>query len=185
LHGLLADDPADLARREALAAQEFGIAPSPEAAKPFAKSVTPTPIILLGKKGLFDSSDSPSDSTGAIGTGRYIELVNSKIGIYDLSLNLLKQDTLTSLFAESGAHNFDPQIIWDPTTNRFYYGTKYRRHVPPGRRYLPLGGLSGSHTRSEISDDWAGRNHLGTSMWTVPCASGNRSWRTWNWKSQD
>ena len=46
--------------------------------------------------------------TGAIGTGRYIELVNSKIGIYDLSLNLLKQDTLDNLFARLEA-SFDAQ----------------------------------------------------------------------------
>jgi hypothetical protein len=121
LHGPLSNDPAELARLKALAAQELGIAASPEAAKPLPQSVTSAPVILLGKNGVFETDLSPSDSTGAIGTGRYIELVNARIGIYDLSLNLLKQDTLTNLFADSGAFNFDVQIIWDPTTNRFYY----------------------------------------------------------------
>src|SRR5215471_3476475 len=151
LHGPLANDPADLARRKALAAQEFGIAPSPEAAKPRPTSVTPMPVILLGKNGLFDSSGSPSDSTGAIGTRRYIELVNSKIGIYDLSLNLLKQDTLTSLFAESGANNFDPQIIWDPTTNRFYYAGDSVFSTSDNRWAV---GFSKTATPNNATTDW-------------------------------
>src|SRR5215831_3261336 len=66
LHGPLAKDPVDLARRKAWAAQEFGVAPPPEAAKPRLESVTPTPTILLGKTGVFDSTVAPSDSTGAI-----------------------------------------------------------------------------------------------------------------------
>jgi hypothetical protein len=121
LHGPLPSDPANLARRKALAAQKFGIAASTEAAQSLSESVVRQPSILLGKKGVFENDVSPSDSTGAIGTRRYIELVNSQIGIYDVNLNLLNQDTLSNLFAESNASNFDPQVIWDATTNRFYY----------------------------------------------------------------
>jgi hypothetical protein len=151
LHGPLPSDPAELALLKAEAAQEFGITSPEEAANPRPEAVTPTPTILLGKNGLSDSSGSPSDSTGAIGTGRYIELINSKIGIYDLSLNLLKQDTLTSLFAEIGAHNFDPQIIWDPTTNRFYYAGDAVFSTSDNRLAL---GFSKTATPSNATTDW-------------------------------
>jgi hypothetical protein len=150
LHGPLANDAADLARRKALAAQELGIAPSVEVT-PVPKSVTPTPIILLAKNGISDNSGTPSDSTGAIGTGRYIELVNSQIGIYDTSLNLLKRDTLTNLFAESGAHNFDPQIIWDPTTQRFYYAGDAVFSTSDNRWAV---GFSKTATPSNATTDW-------------------------------
>jgi hypothetical protein len=47
--------------------------------------------------------------------------VNSKVGIYNTSLSLLNSDTLNNFWGESGADVFDPQIMWDATTNRFYY----------------------------------------------------------------
>jgi hypothetical protein len=121
-YGPLSNDPAQLARRKALAAQKFGIAPSPEAAKPVTTSLTAAPQVLLRKKGVFDpTSAPPNDPTGAIGTKRYVELVNSQIGIYDTSLNLINQDTLDNLFGTAGAHNFSGQVIWDAATRRFYY----------------------------------------------------------------
>jgi len=65
---------------------------------------------------------SPSDSTGAIGPGSYIEMVNLEIGIYSRS-TLAASDaaTLGSLTGQPDGSLSDPQIIWDPATNRFYY----------------------------------------------------------------
>lgn len=72
-------------------------------------------------EGKFDTAGTPPDTTGATGTKRYIQLVNSKIGIYDRSkATPLSSNTLKSL-AGFTADTFDPQIIWDSTTNRFYY----------------------------------------------------------------
>ncbi len=65
---------------------------------------------------------TPSDSTGAIGTTRYVELVNQKFGIYNRSGNLLSGDTLNTLANRpSTDFLFDVQVQWDPVTNRFYY----------------------------------------------------------------
>ena len=113
--GPLLDDPVMVAKRKALAAAEAGQAELQPSA------VTPTPTVLLGKNGIFDPGHSPSDSTGAIGTKRYVEVVNSKVGIYDVNLKLIKQDTLTNWWSEPGASVFDPQVMWDPGTSRFYY----------------------------------------------------------------
>ena len=87
---------------------------------PVPLSVSPTPTILESAEGIHQEDVTPSDSTGAIGTTRYIEVVNSMVGIYDRNLNLIADDTLNTWWDTNG-NSFDPQVIWDPTTKRFYY----------------------------------------------------------------
>jgi hypothetical protein len=74
-------------------------------------------------EGVRDTNSGPSDSTSAIGTTRFIELVNRQFAIYNRTSNTpLSQGNLNTLVGEPSTSNvFDPQIIWDPTTNRFYY----------------------------------------------------------------
>jgi hypothetical protein len=74
---------------------------------------------------------TPSDSTGAIGPTRYIELINIRYAIYDRTSNRpINTGTLNELVGEppppppgekKGVKVFDPQITWDSTTRRFYY----------------------------------------------------------------
>jgi hypothetical protein len=74
---------------------------------------------------------TPSDSTGAIGPTRYIELINVRYAIYGRTSNRpINTGTLNDLVGEppppppgekKGVVVFDPQIIWDPSTRRFYY----------------------------------------------------------------
>ena len=45
------------------------------------------PVALRSWKGVYDTSVSPSDSTGAIGPTRYVELVNDQFAIYDRTNN--------------------------------------------------------------------------------------------------
>ena len=72
-------------------------------------------------EGVFDTAVGPSDSTGAIGPTRYIELVNRKFAIYNRTSNTpISSGSLGSLVG-SIANVFDPQVIWDPSTKRFYY----------------------------------------------------------------
>jgi hypothetical protein len=79
------------------------------------------PVTIRGWDGLVDPNSAPSDSTSAVGTTRYIELVNRKFAIYNKTTNTpISQGTLGTLGASPG-NVFDPQIIWDPQTNRFYY----------------------------------------------------------------
>jgi hypothetical protein len=74
-------------------------------------------------EGIRDTSSGPSDSTSAIGTTRFIELVNTRYAIYNRTSNTpINQGTLNTLVGEPATNSvFDPQVIWDPTTNRFYY----------------------------------------------------------------
>jgi hypothetical protein len=75
-----------------------------------------------GLPGLTGDS-SPPDTTGAIGPSSFIQLVNSKLGIFDRTTGaLVSSGTLNDLAnISSSVNSFDPQIIWDPSTNRFYY----------------------------------------------------------------
>ncbi|MCI0465877.1 MAG: hypothetical protein L0Y57_02555 [Beijerinckiaceae bacterium] len=66
---------------------------------------------------------SPPDTTGAIGTTRYIQLVNTEAGIFNRANGaLLAKGTLNQLAGlDPEIVSFDPQIIWDGQTDRFYY----------------------------------------------------------------
>ncbi|HET7478985.1 MAG TPA: hypothetical protein VFJ72_05650, partial [Rubrobacteraceae bacterium] len=89
---------------------------------PFAPA-SAAPTSFRSWQGARDAGGAPSDSTGAIGPGRYVELVNSRYAIYNRTSNVpINQGSLNDLVGAAALESvFDPQIIWDPTTNRFYY----------------------------------------------------------------
>jgi hypothetical protein len=79
------------------------------------------PVMVRGWDGVVDPTAAPSDSTGSVGSMRFIELVNSKFAIYNKTTNVpTSTGTLNTLAGGSGTV-FDPQIMWDAQTNRFYY----------------------------------------------------------------
>jgi hypothetical protein len=94
-------------------------------AAPAAPAAPKAPAVQGGHNfgGQFDSGVTPSDSTGSIGTTRYIQTVNRKFAIYNRSTNaLINTGTLNQLAnAASGVSTFDPQIMWDPQTTKFFY----------------------------------------------------------------
>jgi hypothetical protein len=84
------------------------------------------PAFLRNWAGQRDTTAAPSDSTGAIGTTRYIELVNARAAVYSRTSNTPTASgsllQLTGCATAGCTDNvFDPQIIWDPGTNRFFY----------------------------------------------------------------
>jgi hypothetical protein len=79
-----------------------------------------------------DPNVTPPDTTGAIGPSRYIELVNDRFGIYDRNGNVVSQGGLRGLAGANTDCVTDPQIIWDPQTNRFYYVVlEFSHFFPP------------------------------------------------------
>jgi hypothetical protein len=82
-----------------------------------------TPTVLLNQPGKTDTTDTPPDTTGAIGTKRFVQLVNRRVGIYDHDDGtLVRSGSLNKLAGlASGVNSFNPQIIWDGQTKRFYY----------------------------------------------------------------
>lgn len=78
--------------------------------------------VLASFAGQSDPNGTPPDTTGAVGLTRYVQLVNRRFAIYTKAGGLLSAGTLNQLAGfGAGVNSFDPQIIWDPTTNRFYY----------------------------------------------------------------
>lgn len=150
-------DRAAHARAKAAAAREAGLRSTPRAsaAGPATAAVSPTPTVPLKKNGIFDTTGTPPDTTGAIGTTRYIEVVNRKVGLYDRSLTLLAQTDLNTWYSAAFANSFDPQVIWDPTTARFYYAGDA---VFSDTAHLLTFGWSKTATPTDFTTSWCKYN---------------------------
>jgi hypothetical protein len=123
-HGYLPANQRAYARAKAEAAARVASPEGPTSAQ----TRSPRPTIKLSWKGISnadlspgDPIHTPSDSTGAIGTTRYIETINSEVAIYDRNKIRLSFTPLGDFWAAGAADVFDPQVIWDPNTKRFYY----------------------------------------------------------------
>jgi hypothetical protein len=83
------------------------------------------PSIVSGRswQGINNPNSAPPDETSAVGTTRYIELVNTNFAIYNKTSNTpISTGSINSLAGAASSDDvFDVQIIWDPTTSRFYY----------------------------------------------------------------
>jgi len=81
------------------------------------------PEIQVTRNGVFDPRGTPSDSTGAVGLTRYVEMINTKFGIYRRDGSQTSGGTISSIahLGQSYPYLTDPQVIWDPTTERFYF----------------------------------------------------------------
>jgi hypothetical protein len=91
-----------------------------------------------------DTTNAPSDSTGAVGTTRYIEVVNSKVAIYNRTSNTPTASgplvNLTGCATSACSDSvFDVQIIWDPALNRFFYATMDTGSGSSGGNLLTFG----------------------------------------------
>jgi hypothetical protein len=113
-----AKDAANRAFDEAEKRGEFGpAAPAPAEVQPR------TPATMLNIAGQIAVQGSPSDATGAIGPHSYIQLINPRARIVNRTTGATIATATLNEFAHAAAtvKSFDPQLIWDATTNRFYY----------------------------------------------------------------
>lgn len=98
-------------------------------------------------------NSSPTDSTGTIGPTRYIQLINSIARIYNRTTNAaIGSGTLNQLANNaSSVNSFDPQIIWDPSTNRFYYTMD---SVFSSSNHKLAFGFSKTASPNNVTTDW-------------------------------
>jgi len=81
---------------------------------------------------------TPPDTTGAIGPSHYLEFVNSKVRVYSRTdLSTVTTADLAAFVGSPTASVFDPQILWDATTSRWYYVAD--RIDSSGADYLSFG----------------------------------------------
>jgi hypothetical protein len=86
-----------------------------------AASSTSGPTIGVSWNGQSEADLAPPDPTGAIGPTSYIELINVRYGIYGRDASVIDQGDLGALTLFPVGELSDPQIVWDPTAQRFYY----------------------------------------------------------------
>jgi hypothetical protein len=95
-------------------------------------------MTIIASLGQSDADIAPSAAVVAAGPTRYIQLVNSRFGIYAYnSGNPIAQGTLAGLTGVGIGKSYSPQIIWDSDTNRFYYATAV--NISTAENFLTFG----------------------------------------------
>jgi hypothetical protein len=82
----------------------------------------PAPVAGPAWVGITDTRNAPADPVNAIGPSRYIEAVNTTFAIYSRTGSLIASASTEKLTRTTNPEDLsDPQVMWDPATNRFYY----------------------------------------------------------------
>lgn len=81
----------------------------------------PGPTLGSSWRGETQGGLAPPDPTGAIGPSGYIELINLRYGIFRRDGSLVEHGDLGALTGFPVSELSDPQVVWDPTAQRFYY----------------------------------------------------------------
>lgn len=94
-------------------------AATPTAAAPAAAVGNYQPVAGPSWEGQYQTDLAPPDPTGAIGPNSYIQMINLQMAVYNRSGGQIAHDTLQHMTGSNSLS--DPQVIWDPSSNRFYY----------------------------------------------------------------
>ena len=151
--GALSAGPADDALKDAAnAASRAAAQDARRAGKEAGEGLAPmVPFTASGFLGQSDSQVSPPDTTGATGPSRYVQLTNRRFGIYSRTSSIpISQGTLSDL-AAAAVNNFDPQVIWDGNTGRFFYAMDSVFSSTDNRIAL---GFSRTATPNNGTTDW-------------------------------
>jgi len=117
-HGYLVGDPARFARLKAEAAAKAARLHPPASRTPVSAH---NPVANPSWEGLNEDDLAPPDPTGAIGPNSYVQTINLQLGIYSRTGSLIASNTFANLTGAGSDFLSDPQVLWDPQTNRFYY----------------------------------------------------------------
>ena len=128
-HGYVPLHARAYAKAKAAANRRAGVGGPAAQAASTSPVVTAYPNVSPSFSGTYQSGLTPPDTTGAIGPDRYIETVNTSYAIYDRAGSQLNSGSLSALTNINGGFFgyslSDPQMMWDPTTQRFYYVALY------------------------------------------------------------
>jgi hypothetical protein len=84
-----------------------------------AATISPLPVVNAMYAGVSNEANSPPSGTIAANKSEAIELANTGLAIVT-SKGKVKPGSVNDLFDANGYYLTDPQVMWDPTTNRFY-----------------------------------------------------------------
>ena len=80
--------------------------------------LAPPVIKTLNFEGVSQSGSYPPDTHGAVGPSHVVEVVNTRVVVYNKAGTLLKNTALNSFFG-STEFLFDPRVVYDQTWNRW------------------------------------------------------------------
>jgi hypothetical protein len=128
-------------------------------------SMTPTIVDEHSFAGLATgpaNDDSPVNVAGAIGPTRYIHAANDSVRIYGRDTNQVVATAKLNRLAGNAdsVTSFNPQIIWDPTTDRFYYVMD--SVFSAGNNTLSFGFSRTSTPNTFSSSDWCQYHYVPT-----------------------
>ena len=154
--GYLVPNQAAYRRAKAAAATRAGQVQSSQSSNSGVLAAFGDPDVFLEWTGARDPNVTPPDTTGAVGTSRYIELINDRYAIYSRSGGTVASGSLRSLAGANTNFVTDPQIIWDPGTKRFYYVVLEFSHFlggknPDNRLYVGFSRTSSPTSGSSTS----------------------------------
>lgn len=87
-----------------------------------AAAVGRAPVAGTKWVGITDTRHAPADPVNAVGPSSYIQMVNTTMAIYSRTGKLVASASTEKLTGTADeADMSDPQVMWDPATNRFYY----------------------------------------------------------------
>jgi hypothetical protein len=119
------------------------------------------PVKLQQFAGMYDASGSPGDATGAAGPSTVVQVINSRIGLYHRSGEVIATQGLGIFLGLSQAHCLSqPQVLWDPYTNMYFFSlvdfgvTLAGSDCPTGQETLWYGWSRSAAPETLTSTDW-------------------------------
>jgi hypothetical protein len=79
-----------------------------------------TPVAGPSWQGLDEDDLAPPDPNGSIGPNSYIQTINLQLGIYNRTGGLIASTPFSTLTGATDELS-DPQVVFDASSNRFYY----------------------------------------------------------------
>jgi hypothetical protein len=119
------------------------------------------PVKLQQFGGMYDATQSPGDATGAAGPNTIVQVINSRIGLYHRSGEVISSLGMGVFLGLPEAHCFSqPQVLWDPYTNMYYFSvldygiTLAGGDCPSGQETLWYGWSRSAMPGTLTSSDW-------------------------------
>src|SRR4029077_13712647 len=120
-----------------------------------------TPATVLQWDGTYDTSGSPGDAAGAIGPYSYLQVMNSRVALYQRNAQLVAAQGLGAFLGLEQTHCLvEPQVLWDPYTNAYYFtvldlgATLAGGDCPVGQESLWYGWSKTKSPTTLSSGDW-------------------------------
>jgi YD repeat-containing protein len=147
---VLPEDPARLdADKTAAQARYLARQTGPNQPPP---TLLPTETFIFANANGNTATGQPPDPTGAVGPTRYIEMTNFRVRMYNKALTLTTDGSRAlSSFMRRDEFVYDPQVMWDNASNRFFYAAATEERTSAAARHHLVWGWSRTSTPTDLT----------------------------------